>query len=67
MKIAIETELQTASIASYKLYALLKAAAFSAEELETDESKEIFKMALSLSEPVTTYLQRAELEVSGNE
>ncbi|POP41766.1 hypothetical protein CHU32_24705 [Superficieibacter electus] len=57
-----ESELQSASLAGYKLFALLKVAAFSGEELEPIEAKAIFELAYDLSVPVSSFILSLEQE-----
>lgn len=52
-----ESELHKAEMNSFKLYALLKAASFSSDELETVDVKALFELAYDLSVPVSCYLQ----------
>ncbi|EHF8255999.1 hypothetical protein B8Z58_001823 [Enterobacter roggenkampii] len=63
---AKESELQRASLSGYKLFALLKVAAFAADELEPSETKALFELAYDLSVSVSNFLQSAENEVIGN-
>ncbi|HEO9916651.1 hypothetical protein CRX67_09510 [Enterobacteriaceae bacterium A-F18] len=63
---AKESELQRASLSGYKLFALLKVAAFAADELEESEVKALFELAYDLSVPVSIFLQLIEEETVKN-
>ena len=62
----IDIDVQLAELKSFQLYTLLKAAAFSSDELEPSETKALFDLAYDLSVPVSNFLQSAENEVIGN-
>lgn len=60
---AKEIDVQQAELESFQLYALLKAAAFSSDELEPSETKALFELAYSLSVPVSCFMQSLEQEI----
>ncbi|VTP13193.1 hypothetical protein PUATCC27989T_01027 [Phytobacter ursingii] len=62
----IDIDIQLAELKSFQLYALLKAAAFAADELEESEVKALFELAYDLSVPVSTFLQLIEEETVNN-
>lgn len=63
---AKQSELQKASQAGYKLFALTKAAQYGSEELETSEVSALFELACDLSECVVSFLQSLEEEEMKN-
>jgi hypothetical protein len=60
---AKEIDVQQAELESFQLYALLKAVAFSSDELEPSETKALFELAYSLSVPVSCFMQGLEQEI----
>lgn len=55
-------DIQETELKSFQLYSLLKAASFSADELEPIEVKSLFELAYQLSIPVSCFMQNLEQE-----